>query len=192
MAGEEEGSDGGKIAEAEGGNKPGPKDGDSREALLQERKNCEELITRLKYLQADFENQKKRAAKEKLETVLYANEALISDLLSVADGLEAALHKMKEGEERKGIGMIYSNLLSILKGNGLKEIQAAENGAFDPEMHEAIGTDTPSDEKLEGRISKVLQKGFLLNGKVLRFAKVRAYSGGAGGNAQANEGPQSK
>jgi molecular chaperone GrpE len=149
---------------------------DFHKSYLESKKNCDELLIRLKYLQADYENLKKRMAKEKVETVLFANESLMSDLLLILDQFEAAVLKMKDGEEKNGIKLIQSNMLTVLKENGLKEMQVAENSALDPDLHEAIEQEKTLDAKLEGKISKVMQKGYLLNGKVLRFAKVWVFA----------------
>ncbi|MFH0971088.1 MAG: nucleotide exchange factor GrpE [Candidatus Micrarchaeota archaeon] len=148
---------------------------DFHKSYLESKKNCDELLTRLKYLQADCENLKKRGAKEKIETMLYANESIISDLLRILDEFEAALQKMKDGDEKNGIKLIQSNLLALLKENGLKDIQIVENSAFDPELHEAIEQEKNEDGKLGGKIAMVLQRGYLLNGKVLRYAKVKVF-----------------
>ncbi len=138
-------------------------------------RETEELLTRLKYMQADFENFKKRIARERSDTIKLANEALLSDLLPVLDQLEAAIQIMPEGKEREGVKMVHTNFLKALGGNGLKEIKVDEKSIFNSDMQEAIGEEKSADEKLKGKVAKVVQAGYTLFGNVLRFAKVRVY-----------------
>ncbi|MFH1443479.1 MAG: nucleotide exchange factor GrpE [Candidatus Micrarchaeota archaeon] len=151
---------------------------DYHKEYLEAKKACEEYLTRLKYMQADLENFRKRAAKEKMEIILQANEALLSDLLPTLDAMGDALQKMEEGEHRKGMQLIRSNLLLALKENGLQEIPLMEKEGFDHDCAEAVSKEKTDDLKLAGKVAKIIQKGYLLNGKVLRFAKVAVYAEG--------------
>lgn len=120
-------------------------------------------------LQADFDNYRKRTQRENEEFRKYACSSIVGDLLTVVDDLDRALeHAGEETEFVKGIRGVRANLMKVLEANGLKEIPA--EGKFDPEYHEALCT-VDGDE--DGLIAEVFQKGYTLNGKVLRYSKVK-------------------
>lgn len=131
-------------------------------------------------LMAEFQNFKKRSAKEKQDIHSYANEKIIKDLLDVLDNFERAISLMeKENPDVKsdendamqeGISLIYSQLLEVLTKAGLEEIEALGQ-EFDPKFHHAV-LNEPSDEFKSGEVSKVLQKGYKLNDRVIRPAMV--------------------
>ena len=99
----------------------------------------------------------------------YACSSIVGDLLTVVDDLDRALeHAGDETEFVKGIRGVRANMMKVLEANGLKEIPA--EGRFDPDYHEALCT-VDGDE--DGLIAEVFQKGYTLNGKVLRYAKVK-------------------
>lgn len=173
----------GEEHKAQSGNNPtggSPRDGtageDYHKLYLEAKKTSEELLTKLKYMQADYENFRKRMAKERIETIALANGALISDILPALGELEAALLSMKEGSERRGIEMTYKKLLSALKESGLFEIPSSNGEAFNPDLHEATDKDPTTDPKLDGKISRVIRKGYMLNGSVLNFANVAVFA----------------
>ena len=145
------------------------------EAELEEKtKLADEYLTRLKYLQADFENYKKMAARERKMYEMCATEELIKNLLPVLDNFEAALGAAKQGDDLpsfvKGIELIYKDLMAVLDKEGLKPIKAVGE-KFDPYKHEvtmaAIDEDLPEDTVLEE-----LERGYMLGSKVIRTAKV--------------------
>jgi molecular chaperone GrpE len=120
---------------------------------------------------ADFENYKKRAAREREEYVTFANERLIKELLPVLDDLERALQAASEHEEAKleeGVQLVYRALAALLERNGVKEIET--DGKFDPHVHEAL-LSQPSDAE-QGSVVDVLQKGYTLGDRVVRPARV--------------------
>jgi molecular chaperone GrpE len=125
-----------------------------------------------KYLRlyAEFENHRRRTAKERLELVVSANEQLIKTLLPVIDDFDRAEKSLKEmgGKEADGILLIYQKLKKILDQYGVKTMEA--QGDFNPDLHEAI-TQVPDGSK-KGKIVDVVEKGYVLNDKVIRFAKV--------------------
>ena len=123
-------------------------------------------------LLAEFQNFKKRAAKEKTDIHAYANEKLMTDLLPVLDNFERALETKTEEVESyaKGMELIFQQMKTALENHGLKEI-AAQGEDFDPNKHSAVMTEE-SDELESGKVSKVLQKGYELNGRVIRPAMV--------------------
>lgn len=126
-----------------------------------------------KYLRlyAEFENHRRRTAKERLDLIQSANEQLIKALLPVVDDFERAEKSLKELPEKTGDGvlLIYQKLKKILDQYGVKAMDA--KGEFNPDLHEAI-TQIPGDESKKGKIVDVVEKGYLLNDKVIRFAKV--------------------
>lgn len=126
-------------------------------------------------LQAEFDNYRKRTLKERIELLKSANESLLVSLLPVVDDFDRANQTLDAEEEespvKEGVKLISTKFQDFLKQNGIKEIEA-KGQAFDTDMHEAI-TKTPAPSKeLVGKIVDVVQKGYLLNDKVIRFSKV--------------------
>ena len=127
-----------------------------------------------KYLRlyAEFENHRRRTAKEKLEMIQGANEQLIKVLLPVVDDFERAEKSIKELSEKdaSGILLIYQKLKKVLDQFGVKAMDT--QGNFNPDLHEAITQVPVPDESKKGKIVDVVEKGYVLNDKVIRFAKV--------------------
>lgn len=126
-------------------------------------------------LYSEFDNYRKRTAKERIELQKSASKEIIMAILPVVDDLERAIKAFEEHhlseEARKGIELIYNKLMSILEQKGLKVIDAKEQ-PFDTDFHEAV-TNTPApSEELKGKNVDVIQNGYTLNGKVIRYAKV--------------------
>ena len=123
-------------------------------------------------LMAEFQNYKRRAAKEKADTLQYANEKIVADILPVLDNFERALSTETDDIEgyAKGMELIFGQLCKALENAGLEEIKALDED-FDPNVHNAVMTDN-SDEKDDGKITKVLQKGYKLRDKVVRPSMV--------------------
>ena len=131
----------------------------------------DELFDRLQRLAAEFDNFRKRAAREQGEVVARANERLVKELLPVLDDLGRALEAAAEHEEGKleeGVRLVHRSLGSLLEREGLAEIET--DGKFDPHVHEALLAQ-PS-ELQEGSILEVIQKGYRLGQRVLRPARV--------------------
>lgn len=124
-------------------------------------------------LYAEFENHRRRTSKEKLEMIQGANEQLLKSLLTVADDFERGEKSFKEmvGKESEGFFLIQNKFKKVLEQYGVKVMDAGKGADFNPDLHEAI-TSVPGDEKLKGKIVDVVEKGYLLNDKVIRFAKV--------------------
>ncbi len=126
-----------------------------------------------KYLRlyAEFENHRRRTAKERLDLIQTANEQLIKALLPVSDDFDRAEKSFKElsGKEAEGFFLILNKFKKILEQNGLK-LMDTSSGIFDAELHEAI-TQVPAPDQ-SGKIIDVVEKGYLLNEKVIRHAKV--------------------
>lgn len=123
---------------------------------------------------ADFDNYKKRIAREREEMIRCANEALIVKLLDVVDNIERALQFSKENKDFdalvKGIDLIYQDLREILSKQGLCPIECVGK-SFDPNLHEAVMMLQKEGVKPQ-QVVEELQKGYLLNGKVIRPSKV--------------------
>ena len=123
-------------------------------------------------LAADFDNYRKRVAREHAELTARANERLVNELLPVLDDLERALEAAAEHEEAKleeGVQLVHRSLAALLERHGLTEIDT--EGAFDPHVHEALLAQ-PAEGAEEGSVLQVLQKGYRLGDKVLRPARV--------------------
>ena len=123
-------------------------------------------------LAADFDNYRKRVAREQVELTRRANERLLNELLPVLDDLERALEAATEHEEAKleeGVRLVHRSLLGLVERHGLSEIETV--GAFDPHVHEALLAQ-PGEGADEGSVLQVLQKGYKLGDKVLRPARV--------------------
>ena len=138
------------------------------EALQKER---DELLDTLQRVQADFDNYRKRAARDQQSLVARAHERLVKDLLPVLDDLERALEAADAHEEaalEDGVALVARSFADVLRKEGLEEV--ATDGKFDPHVHEAL-LSQPSEEE-EGSVIEVLQKGYRLGDRVIRPARV--------------------
>jgi len=126
-------------------------------------------------LQAEFDNYRKRTLKERMELLKTASESLLVGILPVIDDFDRAVQTLDNVEEeshvKDGVKLIYNKFQDFLKQNGVKEIEAKEQ-PFDTDLHEAITTFPAPTEDLKGKIIDVVQKGYYLNDKVIRHAKV--------------------
>jgi molecular chaperone GrpE len=129
--------------------------------------------------QADFENYKKRAAREKDEAIKYANSALLEKLIPIVDnfelGLEAARAEGKNSPVFSGMSMVLKQLMDFLTENGLQPIDATGQ-KFDPNLHEAIAHE-PSDEFPEGVVVRQTRRGYRMKDRLLRPSSVVVSSG---------------
>ena len=124
-------------------------------------------------LYSDFENYKRRAVKERYEIITSANKELMADLLPVLDDLERAANVITEsGATHEGVQLVYNKFLKVLEQKGLKVMEIAPGDDFDSEFHEAVAQIPAPEEKLKGKIIDVVEKGYFLGEKVVRFAKV--------------------
>ena len=141
------------------------------ERLAQADARAEEHLDDLKRLAAEFDNYRKRAARDQESLIARAAERRVKELLPVLDDLERALVAADEHEEAQledGVRLVHRSLADALRKEGLEEIPT--DGAFDPNIHEAL-LSQPSDQD-EGAILEVLQKGYRLGDRVLRPARV--------------------
>jgi molecular chaperone GrpE len=138
------------------------------EALSKER---DELLDTLQRLQAEFDNYRKRAARDQQSLVTRAHERLVKELVPVLDDLERALEAAEAHEEAKleeGVALVTRAFGDILRKEGLEEITT--DGKFDPHVHEAL-LSQPSEAE-EGSVIEVIQKGYRLGDRVIRPARV--------------------
>ena len=132
----------------------------------------EALETRYLRLMADFQNYKRRSEKEKADVYAYANEKIVMQLLDVIDNFERALAAGNDGDKfLEGMEMILKQLLSVLERAGVSEIKCLGED-FDPNFHNAVMTED-STEYESGKVTEVLQKGYILNSRVVRPAMVK-------------------
>jgi molecular chaperone GrpE len=141
------------------------------ERLAEAERERDERTDDLKRVAAEFENYRKRVARDQASLAARAHERLVKELLPVLDDLERALAAAEEHEEAKleeGVRLVHRELQRALAKEGLAEIET--NGHFDPHVHEAL-LSQPSEQE-EGAILEVLQKGYRLGERVLRPARV--------------------
>jgi molecular chaperone GrpE len=143
-------------------------------SLDEERKRNDELLTNLRYLQADFENYRKRVDRDIRELEDFSTLGLVRKLIPILDDLDLAVASATKAEDKgllEGVRMVQKNLGSALEGEGLEEIKAVGQ-PFDPSSHEAVdkvqGKDNPEDIVIEE-----MRKGYTFKGKVLRPSAVK-------------------
>ena len=134
----------------------------------------DEYLDHLRRLKAEWDNYRKRVQRDNEALRLRAAETVVESLLPVMDNLSRALEagdQHEEGQLLAGLDLVSGQLRGTLAGHGLEEIEVGPGTTFDPEYHEAIVAQ-PSDEYPEGTVTQVLERGYLLHGKLLRPAKV--------------------
>ena len=147
---------------------------DQTKALEEAKAKYAELNDTYLRLYSEFDNYRKRTAKEKLDMTATASAAVIKDMLPVMDDFERALQNMeKNGNEAdlQGVTLIYNKLKTTLQKRGLEEIIAIDCD-FNTDEHEALTMIPAPDESKKGKVIDVIQKGYKLNGTVIRFARV--------------------
>jgi len=162
-AGGQEAADGEPEAEA---------DGEPEDELTAARRERDEYLAAAQRTQADFENYRKRAAKESASAGDRARSNLVRELLPAIDNLERALSSADDREQglADGVQLVYSELLAVLQRSGVEAFDPAGE-PFDPEFHEALST-RPEEGAQPGVVLDVIEKGYRLNGSVLRPARV--------------------
>ncbi len=141
--------------------------------------NCEKKSNELqdKYLRlaAEFDNYRKRTLKEKIDLTKLAGEQILLNMLPVIDDFERGLKTIDEAKElgpvKDGIHLIYNKFREFLNQNGVKEIDAASSD-FNIELHEAVSVIPAPADDMKGKVVDVLEKGYTLNDKVIRYSKV--------------------
>lgn len=149
------------------------------ETLTKQLLEAQEQIAKEKkdymFLMADFENFRKRTAKEKVDIIKNATERAMKELLPIVDDFERGIEATKDVDDpqslKDGMELIYNKLVKYLGQNGVKAIES--NGtAFDPDVHEAIAMVPVEDPEQKGKVIDTPTKGYTINDKVLRHAKV--------------------
>jgi molecular chaperone GrpE len=140
--------------------------------LARAQRERDEYLALAQRAQADFENYRKRAAKEAAAAGAQAKAGLVRELLPVVDNLERALDSAEEGEQHlaEGVRLVHSELVGVLQRNGVEQFDPGGE-PFDPEVHEALST-RAADGADPGVVVDVVEKGYSLNGTVLRPARV--------------------
>ncbi len=150
-----------------------------------------ELRTKLAYLAAEFDNYRKRSARERESLVAYGNERLLRAILPFLDNLERAMEAASDspGPLLEGIRMTHAQFLGELRKFGLEPL-AAVDSPFDPNLHEAVAT-VPGAGKPEGTVVAEGRRGYLLHGRLLRPAQVTVALGSASPEEEGAGGPSS-
>jgi len=145
---------------------------EERDKLLAENAELKDKLLRQL---AEFENYKRRTAKERVDLTLTANKETIQSLLVVLDDVDRADKTLQTTTDlevaKEGISLVFSKLRSIMQQKGLKKMDAL-NEEFDADLHEAITEIPAPNEKMKGKVMDVLESGYYLNDKLIRFAKV--------------------
>lgn len=128
-----------------------------------------------KYLRlySEFENYRRRTSKEKIEMIDSANKDLLKEILPISDDFERAIKSSDSDNviDEEGINLIFQKLRGILEKHNLKKMEIKVGDDFNSEFHEAI-TSTPSEKKLKGKVVDLIEDGYLIGDKILRFGKV--------------------
>jgi molecular chaperone GrpE len=149
---------------------------DQVEQWREQASKAQEHWDRLLRVSADFDNYKKRAARERQDATRFANESLLTKLIPILDNLEMALaasHRPQAGTSdalKTGVNMVYNQLRSVLNEAGLEEIDAA-GMPFDPNLHEAV-SQQPSADVPDGHVLQQIRKGYKLRERLIRPASV--------------------
>lgn len=145
------------------------------EKVAELEEKLKELSDKHLRLQAEFDNFRKRTVKEKADLIKSGGESVLTGILPIIDDFERAIQSLKDVPEddagKQGTLLIYSKFREFLKQNNVKEIEALHND-FDVDLHEALTQIPAPEEKLKGKVVDVIQKGYTLNDRVIRYAKV--------------------
>ncbi|MEY3348930.1 MAG: nucleotide exchange factor GrpE [Bacteroidota bacterium] len=155
---------------------------DNQEASVEElneldvlKKEVEEQKEKFIRLYAEFDNFKRRNAKERVELIQTAGKEVIQSMLEVLDDCERAEKQMNQSDDldqiKMGIGLVFNKFRNVMQSRGLKEMKSIGE-AFNPDFHEAITEIPVQDEKMKGKIVDEVEKGYTLNDKIIRFSKV--------------------
>jgi molecular chaperone GrpE len=147
----------------------------AKAALKASEEKYQELHDKYLRLSAEFDNYRKRTLKEKTELIKTASDELLKKLLPVIDNFERALKAMDQTQDvnslKEGVVLIYNHVKDFMQQQGIKEIAALQE-PFNLDFHEAVATIPAPTEELKGKIVEVIEKGYVLHDKVIRFAKV--------------------
>ena len=146
-----------------------------KQSLEEKKKAATDYYDQLLRLKAEFENFRKRTAKERLELFQTAGKDIIQSLLEVVDDMHRAEQQIESAADvqalKEGVALVFSKLKSTLQHKGVKEMEA-KGMEFNPDLHEAITEIPAPTEELKGKVVDVLERGYYMNDKLIRFAKV--------------------
>ena len=150
-------------------------DSEEKDPLEKAQEEIAELKTQLLYKVAEFDNYRKRTLKERAELILNGGEKAVSAVLPIIDDMERAIENGAKTDDpavlREGMEIIYNKFVKALEGLGVKEIET-ENADFNTDVHEAVAMVPGMGDDKKGKVIDCLQKGYQLNDKVIRHAKV--------------------
>ena len=136
----------------------------------------EDLQDKLLRLKADFDNTKKRLERDKLEAIKFANERLLVEILSIVDNFDRAMVSLSEGHDpeqvKKGLQIAQEELHQVLESHGVQLVKSMGE-VFDPKFHEAVATVEATGDMKDGVIVDEIQRGYVLNGRLIRPSLVR-------------------
>lgn len=160
------------IEEVEGQQEGTEEEGSENEQL---RTDLEKEKDKFLRLFAEFENYKRRTSKERLELFKSANQEVMTAMLPVLDDFDRALNEIKKAKDKellKGVELIHNKFRETLRSKGLEAMDINQGEAFDPDIHEAITQVPAPSDKLKGKIVDVVERGYKLGEKIIRFPKV--------------------
>jgi molecular chaperone GrpE len=147
----------------------------SGEGASESEKKIAEYREQMLRLKADFDNTKKRLERDRLDSVRFANERLLAEIVGILDGFDLALRSLEEGHDaakvKQGLKLVQTELHKVLDKNGVQAVKSVGE-AFDPQLHEAVATVDSADAQ-DGTVVDEVQKGYTLNGRLLRPSRVR-------------------
>ena len=152
-------------------------DAETHRKMKEQANKAEEYWDRLLRLQAEFDNFKKRAARERSQAIKYANEALLESLIPALDNVDMAITAIENAEPdsvdslKKGVNMVFKQLKEAIRESGMEEIDAAVGQKFNYDWHEAVEY-RESNEVPEGQVIAQIRKGYKLKDRLIRAAKV--------------------
>ncbi len=150
----------------------------TQEEITEEERLKEELEKEKdKFLRlfAEFENYKRRTGRERIELFKTANQEVLESMLPILDDFDRALNEIKKAGENdlfKGVELISDKLRKTLKDKGLEQMKVKQGDSFDSDLHEAVSRIPAPDKKLKGKIVDVIEKGYILGDKIIRYPKV--------------------
>ena len=163
------------AAEAQEAEAQGDETAENNSAASDFKAQYEEMKDKYLRLSAEFDNYRKRTIREKADMLKYAAEDTLRDMLPVIDDLDRAMQAVESATDidslKQGIALITNKFHEFIKGKGVREIECIGQ-PLDTDLHEAISKIPAPDEAQKGKIIDVVQKGYTLNEKVMRFAKV--------------------
>jgi molecular chaperone GrpE len=154
------------------------KEAHAQQALKQAQEDLAAANDKYLRLYSEFDNFRKRAAKERLSLIETAGEDILRKVLPVVDDFERALEAFQAADTaapqaaQEGVRLIYEKLIHLLQQAGVQPMLLDRGTVFDAELHEAVTQVSTEDQSMRGKVLEVLEKGYLLKEKVLRFAKV--------------------